>query len=62
MPMPVMQVRIMRMFVAERRMAMPVGMRLCDGAIMVMAVMVVMAVEMIVLDWIMHMLMLVPFR
>lgn len=62
MPMPVMQVRIMGVFVAERGVAVPVCMRLGDGAVMVVSVMIVVAVEMIVLEGIMHVIMLVALR
>lgn len=62
MPMPVMQVRIMGVFVAERRVAVPVCMRLGDGAVMLMVVVIIMGVEMIVLEGFMQMIMLVALR
>lgn len=61
MPMAMMQIRIMRVFVAERRVAVPMRMRLGHRAVMDMAVVVVMAVKMIVLDGIVHMIMFVAF-
>lgn len=62
MPMTMMQIRVMRMFVTQRRVAVPMRMRLGHRAVMDMAVVVVMAVEMIMLKRIVLMVMLVAFR
>lgn len=49
MSMAMMQIRVMRVFVAKRRVAVPMRMRLGHRAVMHMAVVVVMAMEMIML-------------
>lgn len=59
--MPVMQIRVMRMPVPQGFMAVPMGMRFADRALMGVLMMVVMAVQMVMLQRLMLMLVVVPF-
>ena len=62
MSMAMMQIWVMRVFVAQRRVAVPVCMRLGDWAIVLVVMVIVVGVEMIMLERFMHMIMLVAFR
>jgi hypothetical protein len=61
MPVPVMQIRIMRVLVAHRRVLVPVRMRLRYGTVMGMSVVLVMDVTVFVRQRLVDMLVLVPF-
>ena len=63
MAMPMMQIRIVRVFVPHRIVAVPMGMRLCHRPVMLMLMlmMVVMAVGVVVLHRVMAVLMVMPF-
>jgi hypothetical protein len=58
---PVMQIRIMRMRVAQRRMVVPMRMGLRNRLLMLMPVMAVVPMTVLVFQPLMLMLMVVPF-
>jgi len=61
MTVPMMQIRIMRMRVAQRRMAVPMRIRLLNRHLMLMLVMPVVPMTVLVFQPLMLMLMVVPF-
>ena len=61
MAVPVMQVRVVRMGVAQRRVAVPMRMRFADRPLMRVPVVRVMSVAVLVLERLVRMLMLVTF-
>ena len=61
MAVPVMQVGIMRMGVAQRRVSVPMRMRFADRPLMRVPVVRVMSVAVLVLERLVRMLMLVTF-
>jgi hypothetical protein len=58
---PMMQIRIMRMRVVQRRMAVPMRIRLRNRHLMLMPVMAVVPMTVLVFQRLMLMLMVVPF-
>ena len=61
MAVPVMQVGVMRMGVAHRRVAVPVRLRFADRPVMRVPVMRVVAITVLVFERLVRMLVLVPF-
>ena len=62
MAVPVMQIRVMRMLVTHRLVLVPMRMRLRNGAIMVVLVMIVVDVAVFVCERLVNMFVLMPFR
>ena len=61
MAMPVMQVRVMRMRVAQRRVAVPMRMRFADRPVMRVPVMRVVSMAVLVFERLVRMLVLMAF-